>query len=106
MLVWTHKLSLSLSEDVNMIVSKPVWFNRHILIANRSVFHSSFSALGINTVCDLYNANGNMVTFDEMKHRNPSLIALKAKKYLQKICSEVHYFLADFKFFNFVSIVL
>ena len=27
------------------------------------------STLGINTVRDLYNANGNIVTFDEMKHR-------------------------------------
>ena len=57
------------SEDVNMILSESVWFNRHILIANRSVFNSSFSALGINTVRDLYNANGNIFTFDEMKCR-------------------------------------
>ena len=35
-----------------------------------------------------------------------TVIALKAKKYLQKICSGVHYFLADFKFLNLVSIVL
>ena len=62
-------LTNSLSKDVNMILTESVWFNRHILIDNRSVFNSSFITLGINTVRDLYNANGNIVTFDEMKRR-------------------------------------
>ena len=62
-------LTNSLSEDVNMILTETVWFNRHILIDNRSVFDSSFSTLGNNTVRDLSNADGNVVTFDEMKHR-------------------------------------
>ena len=52
-----------------MILTESVWFNRHILIDNRSVFNSSFSTLGINAVHDLYNANGYIVTFDEMKQR-------------------------------------
>ena len=52
-----------------MILTESVWFNRHILIDNRSVFNGSFSTLGINTVRDLCNANGYIVTFDEMKHR-------------------------------------
>ena len=29
----------------------------------------SFSTLSINTVCDFYNANGYIITFDEMKQR-------------------------------------
>ena len=62
-------LTNSLSEDVNMILTESVWLNRSILIDNRSVFNSSFSTLSINTVRDLYNANGNIVTFDEMRHR-------------------------------------
>ena len=46
-------LKNSLSENVNMILFESVQFNRHILIDNRSVFNSSISTFGINTVCDL-----------------------------------------------------
>ena len=56
-----------LSEDVNMTLSESIWFNRHSLVDNRSVFNSSFSTFDINTFSDLYNANGNTVIFDEMK---------------------------------------
>ena len=65
---WSE-LTNSLPEDVNMILTESVRFNRHILIDNRSVFNSSLSTLGINTVCDLYNADGHITTFDEMKQR-------------------------------------
>ena len=36
----------------------------------------------------------------------PQPDSVKGQEYLQKICSGVHYFLADFKFFNLVPIVL
>ena len=43
-------LTNSLSEEVNMILTESVWFNRLILIDNRSVFNSSFSPLFVTSI--------------------------------------------------------